>query len=57
MKKKFVYKDNSQWPKTTPVVFEWAAELQSEADNAYEEHFLKDLKKQPHIGCSTIALS
>ncbi len=56
MKKLFVYKDNSQWPKTTPIVFECVAVLQSEADKAYEEKFGTDLKKQFHIGCSVTAL-
>lgn len=48
--KLFVYVDNSDWP-NTKVVFSTPAETITEADELYQQHTGKDVKRQPHIGC------
>ena len=51
-KKKYAYTycDNSDANK--PVVFEVIADDILQADREYEEKTGKDLKNQPHVGCS-----
>jgi len=45
---KFIYKDNKNKGK---VVFEYVADSILDADKAYQEETVKNIIKQPHIGC------